>query len=160
MSVLAAGVDAQFLEHLSAEGGLGEHTLDRLVDGEFGLLAHKFLVLNLFETADVTGVIAIVFLLQFSAGEHNLIAVDDYNVVATVDVGSVLGLVFSFEYARNLRGKSAEDGRLPHKTVVLKRQSQSVKTPITGFEASYPAVLIKPVIGRIQQPAVADKGAQ
>ena len=108
MVVLAARIDAELLEHISAEGVLGEHTLDGFVDGELGLLVHELFVLHLFETADVAGVIAVIFLLQLLAGEHHLVAVDDDDMVAAVDVGSVFGLILAFEDGSHLRSETSE----------------------------------------------------
>ena len=108
MIVLAARIDAELLEHISAEGILGEHSLDRLVHGELGLLVHEFLVLHFFKAADVAGVIAVILLFELLAGEDHLVAVDDDDMVAAVDVGGVFGLVLPFENSRHLRSKTSE----------------------------------------------------
>ena len=109
MVMLCTDVNAELFEHFCAEGVLGEHALDCLVHDEFGLFSHQFLVLDLFESADVTCVITIVFVLEFLASENDLFAVDYDNMVAAVDVGSVLGFVLPFKDRSNLRRKAAEN---------------------------------------------------
>ena len=86
MIVLAADINAELLQHLLAEGVLGEHALDSFVNGKFGFLVHQFLVLDFFETADEAGVITVIFLFEFLAGENHLFAVDNTDMVTTVDV--------------------------------------------------------------------------
>ena len=97
MIVFTALVDTEFLEHCCTECVLGEHAFDCLVNSKFRFFAHKFLVLDLFESADITCVIAIIFVFKFLACEDNFFAVDDDDVIATVNVGCVFGLVFAFE---------------------------------------------------------------
>ena len=100
--MFTADVNAEFLEHLFAERVFRQHTLDCLVDSKIRFFGHQFLVLDLFESADKSCVIAIVFVLEFLARETNLLAVDYNDVVTTVDVGSVFRLVLALEDRCNL----------------------------------------------------------
>ena len=102
MVVLRALVDSQLLDHLSAEGILGEHALDRLIDGKIAALRHEFPVRDLFETADIARVITVVFIFEFFAREKNFIAVDDDYKIARVDVRGEGGLVFSAQNGGDL----------------------------------------------------------
>lgn len=79
--------------HRTADSVFGKHTLDGFVYDEFGFFGHKFLVLNFFETADVTRMITVVFLFKFFTGEANLIGIDDNDVIARIDVGSERGFI-------------------------------------------------------------------
>lgn len=65
MTMLVAGIHVEFFNHRTADSVFGKHTLDGFVYDEFGFFGHKFLVLNFFETADVTRMITVVFLFKF-----------------------------------------------------------------------------------------------
>ena len=106
--MLGAGEDAQTLELPLRDGVLLQHAADSQTHRELGLLLHQDLVLGLFQTAGITGVSAVVLLLQLLAGEDGVLGVDDDDVIAAVDVGSVVG----FELAAQKVG--GEGGRLAH----------------------------------------------
>ena len=109
MIMLCTCVNAEFLEHFCAERVLGKHALNCLVHCEFGFFRHQFLVLDFLESADVTGVIAIVLIFEFVARENDFVAVDYDNVVAAVDVGSVLWFIFALQDSSNLRSETTEN---------------------------------------------------
>ena len=93
--MLSAAIDAQAAERGVTQGVLGQHALDRNLHRELGLLLHQDAVLGLFQTAGPAGVVAIVLLLAFVAGEDSLGSVEDDDKVAAVNVGGVLGLVLA-----------------------------------------------------------------
>ena len=62
------------------------------------------LVLGLLEAADPTGVGAVVLLLELLAGEDSVLGVDDDDVIAAVDVGSIGGLELA---AQKIGGNSS-----------------------------------------------------
>mgnify|MGYP003331045341 CR=1 FL=1 len=103
-----AGIDVQTLEAVLGDGVAGHHAADGDAHGKLGLLLHQDAVLGLLETADPTGVGAIVLLLQLLAGENGLGGVDDDDVVAAVGVGRVGGLQLA---AQKIGG---DDGGLAH----------------------------------------------
>ena len=63
--MLPALVDAKFGKHLLAETVLRQHPFNRLVNDEVGLFGHHSAVRNLFESADITGVISVELLFEF-----------------------------------------------------------------------------------------------
>ena len=76
---------------------VGEHTLNSELHCEFGLGCHEGLVLSFLQTADVTGVTAIVFLFELLAGENSLACVDDDNEFTAVNVGGEFRAMFTSE---------------------------------------------------------------
>ena len=95
--MLGAGEDAQTLQLPLRDGVLLQHAADGEPHGQLGLLLHQDLVLGLFQTAGVTGVGAVVLLLQLLAGEDGVLGVDDDDVIAAVNVGGVVGLELAAE---------------------------------------------------------------
>ena len=79
MVVLCACINLQTGEGLSADAVVGKHTLNSVFHSEFGLLFHQLLVLNRLQTADPTGVMIVILLLQLLAGENCLFSIDDDN---------------------------------------------------------------------------------
>ena len=65
MVVLRALVDFELLDRLSAEGVFGQHAANRLIDHKVALLFQQLSVGNLFESADVTRVVAVHLVLCF-----------------------------------------------------------------------------------------------
>ena len=76
---------------------MGEHTLNCQLHSHLGSLSHQFLVLDGLHTADVTGVVVVVLLLQLLAGQNCLICVNDNNEVTAVYVGGESGVVLAAE---------------------------------------------------------------
>ena len=108
MGVLSACKDLQSGCGLCAKGVVGEHSLYSKLHCHFGLGCHQGLVLNFLQTADVTGVTAIVLLLQLSAGQNCLICVNDHNEVTAVYVGGESGIVLAAEQVSSSNSGSAE----------------------------------------------------
>ena len=73
MVVLGTLVDAQLLDHLAAQGILGEHARDRRSDGQIGLLLHHDFVRGLLQATRITGVTTVELLVELVAGEDDLI---------------------------------------------------------------------------------------
>lgn len=108
MVVLRALKNLEFLRHLSAERILGKHALDCLDDGFVGILFEEQRILLLFEPAHIPGVIGIELFLRLVAGKLNLVGVYDYDEIAYVGVGRVLGLSLALEHRRDLAREPAE----------------------------------------------------
>ena len=88
--MLGPAEDAQALELPVGDGVLLQHAADGETHRKLGLVGHQVLVLGLLQSAGVTGVGAVVLLLQLLAGEDGVLGVDDDDVVAAVDVGGVI----------------------------------------------------------------------
>ena len=89
MLVGVAGIDVQALQGVLGNGVAGHHAADGHAHGQLGLVLHQDAVLGLLQTADPTGVGAIVLLLQLVAGQNRLAGVDDDDVIAAVGVGGI-----------------------------------------------------------------------
>ena len=101
--MLCAGIDLQVRQQLVAQTGLGQHAFDGLLDEEGRFLCQ--IVGRRSETlaAGVSGVTRVDLVGHFVARELHLLRVDDDDVVTTVDVGCVAGLVLASEDLRDLR---------------------------------------------------------
>src|SRR5262249_35146799 len=65
------------------------------------------------DAADEAGVVVIDLLLQLAAGQHDLLGVDDDDIVTAVDMGRVARLVLAAQPQRDDRGEAADDQALP-----------------------------------------------
>ena len=104
MGMLGTCEDAQTLELPLSDGVLLKHSLNCETHCQLGALLHEVLVLNFLQSADPAGVSAVVLLLQLLAGEDSILCVDDDDVVAAVNVRSVIGLELA---AEKVGGKSS-----------------------------------------------------
>ena len=95
--MLLAFVDLAAQQRPAADAVLGQHALDSQLHSQAGLLGHQGLVLGLLQTADVTGVGAIILVDQLVTGQHSLTSVDDDDVVTSVNMGGVLNLVLALQ---------------------------------------------------------------
>src|SRR5262249_45923461 len=68
----------------------------------------KFGVASL-DPADMAGVMVVDLLLHLASGEHNLLGVDDDDIVAAIDVGRVGRFVLAAQPQRNERSEAADD---------------------------------------------------
>ena len=98
MLVVGSCINANLGEHLPAEGSLGHHAANGLIEKKFGLLCKKITIFGLLESAGIAGVMVVDLLIQLVAGHNDLISVDDDNVITAVNVRGVDGLVFATEY--------------------------------------------------------------
>ena len=80
-------IDAQIAELRAAERAARQHALDRLLQHALGELALEDRARGaLLDAADVAGVVVVDLLLALLAGQHDLLGVDDDDVVAAIDV--------------------------------------------------------------------------
>ena len=93
---------------LCADAVLGKHSLNSELHSQIRAGSHKSLVLNLFKTADVSGVMTVVLIGKLLTGENCLIGVDYYNVIAAVNVGSVICAVLTVKDYSCLSRNSTE----------------------------------------------------
>ena len=95
MNMLIASVDAQSGKSFSADGIVRDHTLNSKLHSQLRLLSHEGGILHLFQSADITGVTDVVFLLKLFAGEDCLFAVDDDNVISAIYMRCVSRLILA-----------------------------------------------------------------
>ena len=108
MLVRLACVNLQTGSGLRTELGVGQHALYCKLHGLLGLGCHQGLVLNGLQTADVTGVVVIVLVLQLVAGKNCLVSVDDDDKLAAVNVGGELGAMLAAQNGSCLNGGLAK----------------------------------------------------
>ena len=86
MIVLAACEQSESEHSVSADGVIGNHSLNGKLHSLFGFGCHKSFVIGFLEVADIAGVALPLFLLKLFAGENGVLAVDDDNVISAVNV--------------------------------------------------------------------------
>ena len=102
--VLGATVNLQTGELVSSQLVLLQHALNCEGHCELGLLCHQFLVLDVLEAANPTGMMIVVLLLQLLAGQNCLFSVDNDDEVTAVNVGGVHGVELA---AENVSGENS-----------------------------------------------------
>ena len=108
MWVLRTCVDFELLEHLTAELALRHHALYSVEDDLFRLLGSHFAESSFLESARITAV-SLVDLVSFLLACHSyLLGVDDYYVVACVDMRCVDRLFLSSQDHCCLNGELSE----------------------------------------------------
>src|SRR5260370_40269987 len=94
--MLGAIVNAKIAKLTPAQWTARQHALDRLLDDPLREPPFEVeLRRALFYAADEAGVVVVDLLLQLAAGENHLLGIDDDDVVATVHMGRVGGLVLA-----------------------------------------------------------------
>ena len=87
-----------------------QHALHRLLDDPLGELALEDRARGaLLDAADEAGVVVVDLLLALAAGQHDLLGVDDDDVVAVIDVRGVGRLVLAAQAHGDDRGEPADD---------------------------------------------------
>ena len=85
--MLGALVAVQAGQSLSTDGVGRDHALDSVGHSQIAVLSHQLAVLDLLQAADELAVGDVELLLGLLAGQNSLVAVDDDNVIAAIDVG-------------------------------------------------------------------------
>lgn len=104
-----AGIDVKALEKLTADTVLGEHAAYGVLNQTLGVLGldHVGCIFTL--PAVVTGVRKNHAVGPLLAGHLHLLGIDDYHMVATINMGSVPRLVLAANYLGNLTGHPAQN---------------------------------------------------
>ncbi len=109
MLVLRTFVDIEISEHLAAESRLGQHAFDGVLEDESGLtLQHVADITHALATR-ITRVVHIVLLGHLVARQHDLLCIDNDDIIATIAVGSVACLLLATQNHGNLSGQATED---------------------------------------------------
>ena len=95
MRMLIARINFQLFEKLSAESVLGQHTPNGKPDKILRSLFQELPGGDRFESANVTAVPVVIFLLPFSACQDNLIRIDNHNPVTRINMRCKKRVVFS-----------------------------------------------------------------
>src|SRR5688572_1183993 len=107
--MLGAREHMQFLVHLAAERTLGEHALHREFDGALGVLHEQLAECDGLDTADRAGVVVIDLVIELVARDFDLLGVQHHDVIASVDMRAVDGLVLALEAHGDLGAETAQD---------------------------------------------------
>ena len=116
--MLGTVVNVNVLQQLGTQTVLGQHALDDLHVQGVHTLAQVFLLLALGlklggrrETL-ATGIASVAYVLVLGpllAGHLALVGIDDDHIVATINVGSVIGFVLATKDLGNLRAQATQD---------------------------------------------------
>jgi hypothetical protein len=110
MRVVYAGVNAQILHLATTEWATRDHALDGLLknalrEAAFDDLASR----TLLDAARITGVPVVLLVGVLLAGQHDLLGIDDDDVVAVVNMGCVGGLVLATQVHGDNGGEAADN---------------------------------------------------
>ena len=108
MLMLRAAIYAQLGEHMVAQRAGGQHATHGLFKGELGLGGHQTAIGNFLDAARIAGMIVVLFLVQLRAGQLDLVAVDNDNMIACVNMGRIGRLVLATQYRSHLAGQTAQ----------------------------------------------------
>ena len=108
MGMVSSLVAVQAGHGLGAQGVAGNHALDGVGHSLVAGFRHQGLVLGLLQAADPAGMGAMELLLQLLAGQDSFVAVDDDDMIATVNVGGESGLVLAAQDDSSLGSNAAE----------------------------------------------------
>src|SRR5947209_2018586 len=108
MGVMRPLVNLQFGRHLPAQTGLRQHALDRLFNDRLRAPVEQLDKRLFAESAGEAGIAPVELGVGLHAGEDNLFAVDDDNMVAHIEIGRVLHVVLAGEDVGSLRCQPAE----------------------------------------------------
>ena len=90
--MLSTLVQMQAGQSVTAQGVLGQHTLDGQLHGVVGAVFHHGASLGFLQAADPAGNAVVGLLISLLAGQNSLVGVDDDNIVTAVNVGGESGL--------------------------------------------------------------------
>lgn len=85
--MLGTLVAVQTGQSLSTDGVGRDHALDSVGHSQVAVLSHQLAVLDLLQAANVLAVGDVELLLSLLAGQNCLVAVDDNDVIAAIDIG-------------------------------------------------------------------------
>src|SRR5450432_798259 len=110
-------IDTQLLGATGAELVLGKHAENRFANHPIGLAFAHTLGRNFLQSTGVTAVRIINLLFDLVAGQADLVGVDDYNVVAGIEVGRESGLILADQHTGDFGRQAAQNliGRVNHK---------------------------------------------
>ena len=93
--MLGTLVAVQTGQSLSTDGVGRDHALDSVGHSQVAVLSHQLAVLDLLQAANVLAVGDVELLLSLLAGQNCLVAVDDNDVIAAIDIGGVVDLLLA-----------------------------------------------------------------
>ena len=107
--MFSSGINLELLSHLTSKRSLGQHANNSMADCKFGLFSDQLAIGGLFQAASIAAVMIILLLIKLLAGQNNLISIDDDDIVTSISVRGVGGLVLAAQNIRYLAGNTAEN---------------------------------------------------
>ena len=108
MGMLAALVDLQFAEQLTAQCVVRKHPFDSFLNDALGKTLLEVLEGLHLHAARTTGVTAVELLLRLVSADADLVSVHHDDEIAGVEVGRIGGLVLATQYGSHLCGQAAQ----------------------------------------------------
>ena len=108
MTVLGTGVHVKVAKEFGTEARLGKHTANGLLYDAGWMLGKLFSWGAEALTSGVSGVANVLLVVHLIARQGYFSRVDDNDIVTTVNVGGVIGLVLAAKAEGNMRSQSAE----------------------------------------------------
>ena len=102
------GVDLELLEHCVPKRTLRQHSFDRLLQHPPRVLGVQFREADFANATGIAGMAVVFLVFGLVAGDADFRGVDNDDVVAGIDVRSVLGLVLATQTRRDLSRETAE----------------------------------------------------
>ena len=104
----SARIDFQLTVHVATQWVFRQHAFNRGLDHALRGFGDQLFKVDRLDAARETGVGVVHFVSGFSAGNTDLLGVDDDDVVAGVNVRSVLRLVLATQTARDFGGQTTQ----------------------------------------------------
>ena len=102
MGMLGACIDEKLLDHLAAQPVLRQHALHGALDDGFWTALQQVLGDFLAQTTGVAGEVLVDLLLEFVAGELDLVGIDENDVISAINVGRVVSFVLTAQNGGDL----------------------------------------------------------
>lgn len=106
--MIRPNIDLELFAHFLAELILREHAPNRHLEDSLRMTLEHLFGGHLFEAAWPAGVMTVELVLQLVSSEDNLVCVDDYNVIAHINVRRICCLVLAHQDHRSLGRKPAD----------------------------------------------------
>ena len=106
--MLGTLVAVQAGQGLSTDGVGRDHALDSVGHGQIAVLSHQLAVLDLLQAADELAVGDVELLLCLLAGQDSLVAVDDDDVIAAINIGGIIDLLLAAQQNSSLSSDVAQ----------------------------------------------------
>ncbi len=106
--MLSTGIYFQLFEHRASQRTARQHATNRRLDSTLWGFLDQFFKANGFQTTDVTRVVVIHFVLCLITANAYFLRIDHNNIVASINMRSVLRLVLAAQTSGNLSGHTAQ----------------------------------------------------
>ena len=107
MRMFRTGIYFELCHHLTTERITRNHALNRLLNHAFRkTTAQDFTGCGIFNAADITGMLIIVFVSELFAGQFNFVGIDNNDIVAAIQVRGEIRLILAAQNLGDFSGKT------------------------------------------------------